>query len=139
MVITRDDHNHTWYFPLFFASHILISHSYMGGKFFIRIVINSLKIHECNYYMDGKNIEKYHLWLWSSLVKILDLSLVALQPFVINPIFSLLMTDDHNHTSRDIFTSHMLISHYFILRQYNKYMPCHFCFKSDLNYMLSSI
>ena len=27
--------------------------------------------------MAGKNIGKYHLWLWSSLVKILDLSLVA--------------------------------------------------------------
>ena len=25
-IFTRDDHNHTWYFPIFFASHILISH-----------------------------------------------------------------------------------------------------------------
>ena len=27
-IFTRDDHNHTWYFPIFFASHILISHSW---------------------------------------------------------------------------------------------------------------
>ena len=25
-IFTRDDYNHTWYFPIFFASHILISH-----------------------------------------------------------------------------------------------------------------
>jgi len=37
-----------------------------------------------------KNIEKYHLWLWSSLVKILELSLLAFGG--INPIFSLMMT-----------------------------------------------
>ena len=71
----------------------------MDSKFFIRIVVTSLPIYECNYYMAGKNIEKYHLWLWSSLVKILDLSLVALRPLVINPIFSLVMTI----TARDIF------------------------------------
>ena len=71
----------------------------MDSKFFIRIVVTSLPIYECNYYMAGKNIEKYHLWLWSSLVKILDLSLVALQPLVIIPIFSLVMTI----TARDIF------------------------------------
>ena len=71
----------------------------MDSKFFIRIVVTSLPIYECNYYMAGKNIEKYHLWLWSSLVKILDLSLVALQLLVINPIFSLVMTI----TTLDIF------------------------------------
>ena len=65
----------------------------MDKKFFIKIVATSLPIYECNYYMAGKNIEKYHLWLWSSLVKILDLSLM------INPIFSLVMTI----TTRDIF------------------------------------
>ena len=26
-IFTRDDHNHAWYFSIFFASHILISHS----------------------------------------------------------------------------------------------------------------
>ena len=26
-IFTRDDYNHMWYFPIFFASHILISHS----------------------------------------------------------------------------------------------------------------
>ena len=46
-----------------------------------------------------KNIEKYHLWLWSSLVKILDLSLVTLLPLMMNPIFSLVMTI----TTYDIF------------------------------------
>ena len=50
----------------------------MDSKFFIKIVATSLPIYECNYYMAGKNIEKYHLWLWSSLVKILDLSQVAI-------------------------------------------------------------
>ena len=49
----------------------------MVDKNFIRIVVTSLPIYECIYYMAGKNIEKYHLWLWSSLVKILDLLLVA--------------------------------------------------------------
>ena len=49
----------------------------MVDKNFIMIVVASLQIYECNYYMAGKNIEKYHLWLWSSLVKILDLSLMA--------------------------------------------------------------
>ena len=71
----------------------------MVDKNFIRIVVTSLQIYECNYYMAGKNIEKYHLWLWSSLVKILDLSLVALLLLMINPIFSLVMTI----TTRDIF------------------------------------
>ena len=42
-----------------------------------RIVVTSQRIYECNYYMAGKNNGKYHLWLWSSLVKIMDLSLVA--------------------------------------------------------------
>ena len=65
----------------------------MDSKFFIRIVVTSLPIYECNYYMANKNIEKYHLQLWSSLVKILDLSRV------INPIFSQEMTI----TTHDIF------------------------------------
>ena len=29
---TRDDHNHTLYFPLFFPSHILISQCYMAAR-----------------------------------------------------------------------------------------------------------
>ena len=48
----------------------------------IRIVVTSLPIYECNFYMAGKNIEKYRLWLWTSLVKILDLSHVDLWPLV---------------------------------------------------------
>ena len=67
--------------------------------FFIRIVVTSLPIYECNYHMAGKNIKKYHLQLWSSHVKILDLSLVALRLLMINPIFSLVMTI----TTRNIF------------------------------------
>ena len=71
----------------------------MDNKFFIRIVVTSLPIYECNYYMANKNIEKYHLQLWSSLVKILDLSRVAVRPRVINLIFSQVMTI----TTSDIF------------------------------------
>ena len=66
----------------------------MDSKFFIRIVVTSLPIYECNYY-----IEKYHLQLWSSLVKILDLSRVAVRPLMINTIFSQEMTI----TTHDIF------------------------------------
>ena len=33
IIITCDDHNHVWYFPLFFASHILISHSFQLNFF----------------------------------------------------------------------------------------------------------
>ena len=80
-------------------TRIIIHRFMLHVIFFIRIVVTSLPIYECNYYMAGKNIEKYHLWLWSSLVKILDLSLVALLLLMINPIFSLVMTI----TPRDIF------------------------------------
>ena len=48
-----------------------------GLRKIFKIVVTSQPIYKCNYYMAGKNIEKYHLWLWSSLVIILELSLMA--------------------------------------------------------------
>ena len=47
----------------------------------------------------AKNIGKYHVWLWSSRVKILDSSWVAVRSRVINLIFSQVMTI----TTSDIF------------------------------------
>ena len=80
-------------------TRIIIHRFMLHVIFFIRIVVTSLPIYECNYHMAGKNIEKYHLQLWSSHVKILDLSLVALRLLMINPIFLLMITI----TTRNIF------------------------------------
>ena len=46
--------------------------------------------------MAAKNIEKYLLWLWSLLVKILELSLVALWPPTRDK-SNIFTRDDHNH------------------------------------------
>ena len=51
-IFTRDDHNHTWYFPIFFASHILISHCVLCIAW--NLVVASIKIkhssHKMNYH-----------------------------------------------------------------------------------------
>ena len=60
---------------IYYIKTRLYSWKYFSSWF--RIVVTSQPIYECNYYMAGKNNGKYHLWLWSSLVKIMDLSLVA--------------------------------------------------------------
>ena len=53
--------------------------------------------------MACKNIEKYHLWLWSSLVKILDLSCQNIR-FITCGLMAtrdksnVFTRDNHNHT-----------------------------------------
>ena len=51
-IFTHDDHNHTWYFPIFFASHILISHCVLCIAW--NLVVASIKIkhssHKMNYH-----------------------------------------------------------------------------------------
>ena len=59
IIFTRDDHNHTWYFPLFFASHILISHSYVCTT----PCINYIHVEYIAYesHREGQEIVQYYL------------------------------------------------------------------------------
>ena len=65
-IFTRDDHNHTWYFPIFFASHILISHSYVCTT----PCINYIHVEYIAYesHREGQEIVQYYL-LQSNIIR----------------------------------------------------------------------
>ena len=57
-IFTRDDHNHAWYFPIFFTSHILISQSPSKKKIKFEKFAQQYEIHQILWHFFPNGVDR---------------------------------------------------------------------------------